>query len=52
LLHTLAGEHTTTLLTATKDLQLSHARVLAEQLVWGHSRAEPTPLQVHINDPH
>lgn len=38
-----------TLLTATSDLGISHARVLAERLSWGRARHEPTLTQVHLD---
>jgi len=38
-----------TLLTATRDLGVSHARVLAERLCWGRGRHQPTVTHVHVD---
>jgi uncharacterized protein YeaO (DUF488 family) len=38
-----------TLLTATRDLGISHARVLAERLSWGRARHGPTVTRVHLD---
>jgi len=40
-----------TLLTATRDLGISHARVLAERLSWGRARYQPTVTHVHVDLP-
>lgn len=37
-----------TLLTATRDPGISHARVLAERLSWGRARHRPTVTIVHL----
>jgi uncharacterized protein YeaO (DUF488 family) len=38
-----------TLLTATKNLTTSRARMLAERLAWGHPVDRPTMFRVHIS---
>lgn len=38
-----------TLLTATKELSLSQARVLAERLSWGQATDQPTTCRVRID---
>jgi uncharacterized protein YeaO (DUF488 family) len=38
-----------TLLTATRDLGISHARILAERLSWGHARDHPAVTHVHLD---
>ena len=38
-----------TLLTATRDLGISHAFVLADRLSWGRARDHPTLTHVHLD---
>lgn len=46
-LQTLTGTRVT-LLTAVRDLGMSHARVLAERLSWGRAQERPTMTHVHL----
>lgn len=48
-LRAISGHGRLTLLTATKNLSLSHARVLAERLSWGRATDQPTIFHVHLN---
>ncbi|HEV7206025.1 MAG TPA: DUF488 family protein [Jatrophihabitans sp.] len=50
-LRTIARHDRIWLLTATKDLALSHARVLAERMSWGQASSGPTLYHVHLNQP-